>query len=73
MKTLDLNYETRLLVKSLIAVCADSPARVRPCDAGRLYDMAKDAGVILYVRQVLERDNPPAYEAFEEYESELMR
>lgn len=72
MKTRDLNYETRVLVKSIIAVCADSPSKLRPCDIFRLYDMAEEEGVLPYVKGVLKNHNLEALKAWEKYEAEAI-
>lgn len=59
------------LAESLIAVCADSPEKLRACDAGRLLEMALEEDCLKSVKEILMVKNPQAFGAFEEAESDL--
>ena len=54
-----------------IIVSADSPEKLRPCDAWRVYDFAMENGCVALVSELLKERNAPAYRAFLEYEREL--
>ena len=56
--------------ESLISVCADTPGKLRVCDASRLFEMALEERCMLGVKKLLKRHNVPAFKAFEEAESE---
>ena len=54
-----------------IKVCADSIEKIRPGDAFRLYDEAKNHGVITEIKELLSVHNPRTLETLNEYEKEL--
>lgn len=54
-----------------VIVSADSPEKLRPCDAWRVYDFAWFNGCVSLVSELLKERNEPAYRAFLEYEREL--
>lgn len=53
-----------------IAPCADSPAKLRPCDAPRLYELAIERKCLLAVKQILKEQNPAAYQALSAHAKE---
>jgi hypothetical protein len=58
------------LAESLITVCADSAETLRPCDAGRLFEMAIEDECLKQVKDILRAKNVKAFEAFEQAESD---
>jgi hypothetical protein len=63
---------TNSLVSSAILIAADSAAKLRACDAWRVYDFAYDNGIVAEVKELLRRENAAAFRAFFQYEGELI-
>ena len=57
-----------------ILVAADTPEKLRSCDAWRVYDEAEFMGLdeLNKVKATLKETNPAAYSAMQEYEAEEM-
>ena len=57
-----------------ILVAADTPEKLRACDAWRVYDEAECMGLdeLNKVKATLKATNPTAYSAMQEYEAEEM-
>ena len=57
-------------IRAAILVAADSPERVRPGDAWRVYEFALGKGIVGEVKFILRALNPSAFSAFCEYEGQ---
>jgi len=62
--------EANNLVRSAIMLAADSPEKLRPQDAWRVYDCALSMGVVAELKAVLRNLNPKAFNALCQYEGE---
>jgi hypothetical protein len=56
--------------RAAILVAADSPEKLRACDAWRVLEMAAELGVVSEVKAVLQKANPAAFAAVLECEAE---
>ena len=60
----------KALVRSAVVRASDTPEKLRPGDAWRVYDAAHELGVVAEVKQLLREVNPPAFAAYCEYEAD---